>query len=82
MVSILFRDPAATGLIPAFFFSEENIADVAEVNQQQCLEESGQWLENVDRTHLALVNGKRVLQKTKITLPLGPFYGTSPGQRG
>ena len=27
------------------------------------LEESGQWLENVDRTHLVLASGKLVLQK-------------------
>ena len=26
----------------------EKIVDVAEVNQQRCLDESGQWLENVD----------------------------------
>ena len=31
-------------------FSDEKIADVAEVNQWRCLEESGQCLENVDRT--------------------------------
>ena len=34
-----------------------------EVNQQRWLEESGQRLENVDRTHLALASGKLVLQK-------------------
>ena len=32
--------------------SEENIVDVAEVNQLCCLEKSGQWLEIVDRTYL------------------------------
>ena len=37
-----------------------NIIDVAEVNQQRWLEESGQWLENVD---LVLASGKPVLQK-------------------
>ena len=36
---------------------------VAEVNQRRWLEESGQWLENVDRTHLVLASGKPVLQK-------------------
>ena len=36
---------------------EEKIADAAKVNQWDCLEESGQWLENVDRTHLVLVGG-------------------------
>ena len=34
------------------------IIDVAEVNQQRWLEEIGQWLENVDRTHLVLARGK------------------------
>ena len=38
--------------------------NVAEVNQQSWSEESGQWLENVDQTHLELVSGKPVLQKT------------------
>ena len=37
--------------------------NVDEVNQRRSLEESGQWLENVDRTHLILVSGKLVLQK-------------------
>ena len=41
----------------------EKIVDVAEVNQQRCLEESGQWLKNVDRTHLLLASGKLVVQK-------------------
>ena len=39
------------------------IIDVAEINQHPWLEESGQWPENVDRTHLALASGKPVLQK-------------------
>ena len=38
--------PAALGSIPVFF--REKIIDVAEVNQMRWLEESGQWLENVD----------------------------------
>ena len=37
--------------------------DVAEVNQRRWLEESGQWIENVDRTHLVLASGNPVLQK-------------------
>ena len=36
---------------------EEKIADAAKVNQWDCLEESRQWLENVDQTHLVLVGG-------------------------
>ena len=39
------------------------IVDVAQVNQGRCLEESVQWLENVERTHLVLDSGKLVLQK-------------------
>ena len=42
--------------------SEEKIVDDAELNQWPCLEESGQWFENVDRTHLALANEKLVIQ--------------------
>ena len=38
--------------------------DVAEVNQHRWLEDSGQWLENVDPTHLVLAGGNQVLQKT------------------
>ena len=39
---------------------------VAEVNQRRWLEESGEWLENVDPTHLALTSGKPVSQKFNI----------------
>ena len=35
--------------------------NIAEVNQRRCLEETGQWLENGDRTNLFLANGKLVL---------------------
>ena len=38
------------------FFSVEKINDVAQVNQRRWLEESGQWLENFDRTHLVLAS--------------------------
>ena len=45
--------------------------NVTEVNQQRRLEESGQWLENVDRTHLVLAwaCGKLVLQKKYFFTP-------------
>ena len=46
---------------PNFFRGK--IIDVAEVNQQCRLDECGQWLENVDQTHLVLASGKPVLQK-------------------
>ena len=36
--------------------------DVAEV--YQWLEESGEWLEIIDRTHLVLASGKPVLRKS------------------
>ena len=42
------------------------IVSVAEFNQWRCLEESGQWLENVNRTHLVLACGKIVLQKNAL----------------
>ena len=44
------------------------IINVAEVNQRRWLEESGLWLENVDRKHLVLASGKPVLQKTPIII--------------
>ena len=65
MVSILASRPSCPGfdsLIPKKFSEEKNV-DVAEVYQRRCLEESGQWLENVARTHLVLASGKPVLQK-------------------
>ena len=59
------KDPAALGSIPSVpeKISEEKIIDVAEVNQRPSIEESTQWLENVDGTHLVLASGKLVLQK-------------------
>ena len=37
--------------------------NVAEISRRRWLEEGGQRLENVDRTHLVLASGKLVLQK-------------------
>ena len=48
-----------------------------EVNQQRCLEESGQWLENVDCTHLVLASGKLVLQRILKKPDLTPFIKIS-----
>ena len=45
------------------FSSIPKIVDFAEVNQWRSLEESWQYLENVDWTHLVLASGKLVLQK-------------------
>ena len=38
--------------------------NVAEGNQWRWWEESGQWLENVDQTHLFMAAGKPLLQKS------------------
>ena len=38
-------------------FQKKTIADVVKANQQHCLEESGQWLENVDQTQLVMASG-------------------------
>ena len=65
MVSILAASPSH----PRFhsqcsgYFSGEKIVDVVEVNQQRCLEESEQRLENVAPPLLELASGKVVLQK-------------------
>ena len=40
---------------------------VPEVNQWRWLEESGPWLENVDRTHLVLASCKLALKKNEIS---------------
>ena len=48
----------------------------AEVNQRRSSEESGQGLENVNRTLLVLASGKRVLQVRTVSIkkwPLGPL---------
>ena len=58
MVSIRDTRPSSP------WFDSQEIVYVAEINQWRCSEESGQWLENVDQTHLVLASGKLVLQKT------------------
>ena len=57
--SVLASHPTAPGLIPSI----PKIINVAKVNQWRYLEESGQWLEHVDQTHLVLDSGKPVQQK-------------------
>jgi len=55
--------------VPKVFSNTEKINfDVAEINQRHCLEESGQRLENADRTHLVVASGKLVLQKPSFSL--------------
>ena len=58
---ILASHKAPPGLILGI---PKNYFDVAEIYQCRWLEESGQRLENVDRTHLVLASGKLVLKKT------------------
>ena len=70
MDSVLASHPAAPGSIIG---NHENffgrILGVAKVDRQHWLEESEQWLENVERTHKVLVCGKLVFQKnTEIIL--------------
>ena len=62
--------PAALGLTPNSpeFFQRKKIINAAKVFQRPWLEESGQWLENVDQTHLVLYNGKVVLKKKESLL--------------
>ena len=64
-LACLLPNPAALGSISSIpkYFSDKTIVDAAEVNQLRYLEESGQWLENVDLNHRALVSGKLVQQK-------------------
>ena len=54
-MAYLLLDPAVPSSIPSIprnCFQRKKFVDAAKVNQQRCSEESGQWLENVDRTHL------------------------------
>ena len=64
-LAYLLPDPAALGSIPSITKknSDEKNVGVAEVNQRRGMEESEQWLENVDWTDLILVSGKLVLHK-------------------
>ena len=59
--------PAALGSIPSVPQKNfrGNIIKIAEVNQRNRFEKSGQWHENVDRSHLVLAGGKPVLQKRR-----------------
>ena len=66
MVSILLPDPAALGSIPSIpeIISDEKCVNIAKVHQQCCLDESGQWRENVDQTHLVMASGNLKLRKS------------------
>ena len=60
-LTYLLLDSAALGLILSIpkKFQSNKIVDVAEVNQQLRLEESGQWLKHLDRTHLELASSNQ-----------------------
>ena len=75
MVRILATGPSCPSSDPSSpkIFSEEKIVDVAEVNEWRCFEESEQWLENVDRTHLVFASGKLVLQNVREVVGSCPF---------
>ena len=62
MVTMAASGPNSPGFNHQHFLEEKNV-NVAEVNQWCWFEESGQQLENVDRTQLVLASGKLVLQK-------------------
>ena len=55
MVSILATGPSCLCFDSQHSWNlfGEKIVDVADVNPQRCLEESGQWLENVDQTQIS-----------------------------
>ena len=59
MVSIVDFGPSCRGFDFQRYqnFFRRKIVDVAEATQRPCLEESGQWLENVDQMHLVLASG-------------------------
>ena len=64
-IAYLLLNSAVLGSIFSIpeFFQRNKLVHVAEVNQRHCLEESGQWLENVDRTHQVPYSGELVIQK-------------------
>ena len=59
--------------IPAFpNFFQMIFFGVAEVYQWRCLEERGQWVENVNRTHLVLASG--YYKNIELKIPLHCVY--------
>ena len=66
---------AAPGSIPGNILVVK-IVDNNEGNQQHCLEESEQWLENVDQIqyNLVLASGKLVLKKSHDEFKLNTTY--------
>lgn len=62
--------------VPGSILSILKKINVAEVNLYLCLEENGQWLENVDRAHLVLASCKLVLHNSMkgAACKLNPFH--------
>ena len=60
MVGTLASGPGCPGLNSQ---CSQKIVDGADVSRRRCLEESGQWLENVDRSLLVLASGKLATKK-------------------
>ena len=64
-LAYLLLDPAAP--VPyqhSKILFREKIVNMAQFDQWRSVEESGQWLEIVDKTRLVLASGKPVPQKT------------------
>ena len=65
MVSVLASGPSCPRFVSQKKFQTKKLLRLLGVK------ESGQWLKNVDRTHLVLASGKLVLQKERVWSP-GP----------
>ena len=65
MVSVLASGPSCPRFVSQKIFQTKKLLRLLRVK------ESGQWLKNVDRTHLVLASGKLVLQKERVWSP-GP----------
>ena len=68
MVGILASGPSCPGFNSQHSQknSQEQIVDVAEVNQWRWLEESGQWIKSVDQTHQVYLAGGKLVQQKRI----------------
>ena len=70
MVIVLASGPGFDSQCSQIFFMCQIVDVAVEVNQRRCLEECGQWLENVNPTHLVLASGK--LDYKKFPIPIWP----------
>ena len=76
MASVLASGPSCPRLNSQHYqkIFRGKIVNGAEVHQS--LEQSGQWLDNVDRTHLVLASGELLLQKCIFQEPI--YYKVRP----